>query len=223
MIPFCHVILLLRGEMREGATGFRHPAPSRPKMVQTHHFQICIQEYFNRGKDNLFPDLYGCPNPLCCYEGRLRRHGFYSRNVLSLMGTYIIFIQRYYCPYCKRTTSLLPSFLVSRFQYSISCIIFAFFQLTVCRVSFAAIAKKINLNSRRSEMSYQHISFYRKRLLQNRPMITGYLGARGVVWAEQEPALWLKDFVCTVCRQITVNEFNLQHFYFQGRHFMSKP
>ena len=198
-------------------------ALSRSKMVKTHHFHISIREYYNLGKDNLFPDLYGCPNPLCCYEGRLRRHGFYSRNLLSLMGTYIIFIQRYYCPYCKRTTSLLPSFLASRFQYSISCIIFSIFQLSVRRISFTAIAAKINLSAGRLEMSRQHISFYRKRLLQNRPMITGFLGSRGVVLTEQQSLLWVKDFVCEVCRHTGLNQFNFEHFCFQGRHFMSRP
>lgn len=192
-------------------------------MVNTHHFHMSIQEYFNRGKDNLFPDIYGCPNPSCCYEGRLRRHGFYSRNVLSLTGTYIIFIQRYYCPFCRRTTSLLPSFLASRFQYSISCIIFTFIQLGICNLSFKSIAEKINLRAKRSEMSYQHISFYWKRLLQNRPMITGFLGSKGIVLNNQESAFWLKDFVYEIYRHIGLAQFNSEHFNFQGRHFMSKP
>lgn len=191
-------------------------------MVKAHHFQISMHEYINQGRGNLFPDLYGCPNPLCHFEGRLRRHGFYSRNVLSLTGTFIIFIQRYYCPYCKRTTSLLPSFLVSRFQYSLSCIIFAFFQLAVRLQSFAAIAEKINLSSRRSEMNYQHISFYRKRLLQNRSMITGFFGSKGVVINEPQPPLWVRDFVYEVCRHTGLTEFNVTHFCFQGRHFMSR-
>lgn len=181
-----------------------------------------MHEYINQGRDNLFPDLYGCPNPLCRFEGRLRRHGFYSRNVLSLTGTFIIFIQRYYCPYCKRTTSLLPSFLVSRFQYSLSCIMFSFCQLAVCRHSLSAIAKRINAGSGRFEMNYQHISFFRKRLFKNRPMITGFFGSRDIVLSEQQLSLWIRDFVCEVRRHRSWFEFNFEHFSFQGRHFMSR-
>ena len=57
------------------------------KMVETHDFHQSIKEYSAQGKQNLFPVLYGCPNPCCVYEGMLHRHAFYNRNALALTGT----------------------------------------------------------------------------------------------------------------------------------------
>lgn len=191
-------------------------------MVKIHHFQITVQEYHRRGKQNLFPEMYGCPNPCCRYEGRLRRHGFYDRNALTLMATYAIVIQRYYCPACKKTVSLLPSFLAPRFQYSLACIFFALYQLSVHHLAFARIAGKINLRSGRSEMSHQHICFYRNRLSKNRPLIIGFLGSKGVIMAETHTASCSMAFLNEVCWRFGLHRFSLLYFNFHARHFMSK-
>jgi len=164
--------------------------------------------------------LYGCPNPCCHYEGRLRRHGFYTRNALTLLTTYVIVIQRYYCPACKKTISLLPSFLAPRFQYSLACIFFALYQRTVRRFTFARVAEQINFHSGRSEMSSQHVRFYLYRLLANRPLLTGFLGLKGVVVAQPDPLSWSKAFITTISWQFEL--FSVEYFAFQARHFLAK-
>lgn len=156
------------------------------------------------------------------YEGRLRRHGFYSRNALALTATYVILIQRYYCPACKKTVSLLPSFLAPRFQYSIACIFFIFYQLAVRHLTFACIAERVNISSGRFEMSYQHIRFYRSRLFRNIPLITGFLGLKGIIIAEPDIDSWFKDFVHKVYRRFGLEAFSLEYFNFQARHFLNK-
>jgi hypothetical protein len=128
-------------------------------MVKPHCFNQSVQEYYARGKDNLFPDLFGCPNPHCHYQGRLRRHGFYQRNVLSWQFSAVIFIQRYFCPVCHHTVSLLPSFLAPRFQYSLACIFFTLFRVCVNHLPLARIAQLINTLSGRNELSHQQIVF----------------------------------------------------------------
>jgi transposase-like protein len=160
---------------------------SSPMMVKLHHFGITVKEYYHRGKENIFPDLYGCPHPCCSFEGRLRRHGFYTRNALTLLATYLIVIQRYYCPSCKKTVSLLPSFLAPRFQYSLSCIFFALYQLSVRRIQLHRIAEVINDRAHRQELSHQQLSFYRKRICDNQPLITAFLGQQGLFLADLEP------------------------------------
>ncbi len=184
---------------------------------------MSISDYYIHGKDNLFPQINGCPNPNCCFEGRLRRHGFYSRTALTLTATYIIFIQRYYCPFCKRTLSLQPSFLAPRFQYSMACIFYILYLMSACKLSYHAIAKKINSSSGRVEMSYQHVSFYRSRLLQNRPLISVFLSANQVFLAETEPAFWLKDLTKEIFRHFGLHTFCLEYYHLQSQHFMSKP
>ncbi len=191
-------------------------------MVKTHHFQVTVQEYYARGKDNLFPDLYGCPNVLCHNEGRLRKHGFYSRNILTLFDSCIIFIQRYYCPACKKTTSLLPSFVSPRFQYSLGCIFYVLGQLIIHNLPLAGIAERVNLCSKRSEMSHQHLSFYRKRLFTNKALITGFFGSKGIVLAEPSSPLWAQDFINQAYQAFGLPDFNAKYFSFQARGFLSK-
>ncbi len=187
--------------------------------MKMHHFRITVQEYHARGRENLFPDLYGCPNSCCHFEGRLRRHGFYERNVLTLLAVYVVFIQRYYCPACKRTASLLPSFLAPYFQYSLSCIFFVLFQTAVRRISFVCIAEKVNNKSGRGEMSHQHIGFYRKRVMENRPIILGFRGSMElVVHVEQQQ--WLETFCHTIYRW-GIQDFNLRYFGFMSKSFLN--
>jgi len=138
------------------------------------------------------------------------------------MSTYAIFILRYYCPACKKTVSLLPTFLAPRFQYSLACIFFALYQLAAHHFTFTRIAEMINYYSGRKEMSHQNIFFYRKRLLSNRPLIVGFFGSKGVVFNEAGDTYWLRAFMAGVQREPSLWQFSLEYFNFQARHFMSK-
>lgn len=142
------------------------------------------------------------PHPCCSFQGRLRRHGFYTRNALTLLATYLIVIQRYYCPSCKKTVSLLPSFLAPRFQYSLSCIFFALFQFSVRRIQLHRIAEVINDRAHRQELSHQQVSFYRKRIYDNQPLITAFLGQQGLFLADLDPSSWLEAWSMHVFRQL---------------------
>lgn len=218
--------MLILFDPREGKKKRRRPIAtmhhvfSSPMMVKLHHFGITIKEYYHRGKENLFPDLYGCPNPCCSYQGRLRKHGFYTRNALTLMAAYLIVIQRYYCPACRKTVSLLPSFLAPRFQYSLACIFFTLFQFSVRRLQLHRIAEMINNHAHRQEMSHQQLRFYRQRIYDNRPLITAYLGQQGLFLAGLDSASWLEAWSKHVFRQLET--FHLAYFKFQACHFMAK-
>ena len=218
-----HTILFSGGKEKKALKVCQPRAfSSLMKMVRMHHFQITVQEYYCRGKQNLFPDLYKCPNPCCRFEGRLRRHGFYTRNVLTLDATFIIVIQRYYCPVCKKTVSLLPTFVVPHFQYSLTCIFFALYQVVVKHLTLDHIASCINQRSGRFELSHQHISFYCRRLVNNRPLIVGFLGSKGVVFAcSNDSGLWPQPFIQETCK-LNLESFSLSYFNLQARHFLSK-
>ncbi len=187
-------------------------------MARTHHFHQSIEHYSVQGKKNIFPVLYGCSNPGCPYKGMLYHHAFYSRNALALTGTYVIWILRYYCPVCKRTFSLLPSFCAPYYQYTMGCIFFILFQLYLRHQKLTAIARKINLSSGRSELAYQHISFYRRRFLRNLPLLAGFFGSRKIPIFP--PALLPEAFVAEIKRY---GLFSLVCEYcdFQSRHFLS--
>ncbi|MGE5605653.1 MAG: DUF6431 domain-containing protein [Bacteroidota bacterium] len=189
-------------------------------MVKFHNFHQTVQEYYSRGKENLFPILFDCPNPDCAYPGRLRFHGFYTRNALTLYGTFLIFIQRYFCPRCKHTVSLLPSFLAPRFQYSLSLIFFTLFRMIINHLPLERITQLVGAFPGYQIIFHQNLVFYRKRFLANLPLILGYFGTRELVFSED-----FQSCVQAVTRQICrcpLPVFHLELFFVQSRSFLSK-
>lgn len=78
-------------------------------------FKLCPSQYSRQGREFIiFPLFDICP--ICHAAVRLHRHGFYSRNVLTADDEYRIEICRYLCLSCRATISLLPIFLLPRFQ-----------------------------------------------------------------------------------------------------------
>lgn len=90
-------------------------------MMHYHDFQVTLNEYHLRERENSFPDLDYCP--ICHAKNRLNRHGFYERNAINEHHTYRIPICRLICPDCKKTVSILPTFLLPYFQHTIYCIL----------------------------------------------------------------------------------------------------
>lgn len=193
-------------------------------MVKPHRFPYGLKEYCRRGKQNLFPELTGCPNPSCTYEGRLRHHGFYPRNALSILFVGIALIHRYYCPACRRTVTLLPTYFIPRFQYSYTCILFAFYLLAVCRLTLNNVCTSVNDFSCQLRLSYQHIRFYRNRLLENAPLLILFLGSMNIVLDKRELSCDLK-FIENILKQLErcdMELFSISYFSLFKRHFMSK-
>lgn len=76
---------------------------------------VDIVDYIRLGKNNDFPEPDCCPS--CKARIRLYRHGFYPRNVILDGVARVIYIRRLRCPSCRFSCSLLPHFLVPRYQY----------------------------------------------------------------------------------------------------------
>lgn len=83
-----------------------------------HDFKITIKKYSANQKLNDYPILADCPH---CHD-RLVKNGFYKRYVITFRQTYIIYIRRYRCKHCGISISILPSFLLPRFQRSLNCV-----------------------------------------------------------------------------------------------------
>jgi len=84
---------------------------------------------------------------------------------------------------------------------------------------FARIAESVNFSLKRFEMAHQHVCFYRRRLLKNQPLLTGFFGSEGVILPNT--AFWAKEFISEV-RHFDLQDFNTKYFSFQARGFMSK-
>lgn len=92
-------------------------------MMYYHNFLVDVSRYAELGKDNEFPELDCCP--MCRARNRLLRHGFYERNAIETESEiYRITICRLICPNCRKTVSILPTFLLPYFQHTLDFIIF---------------------------------------------------------------------------------------------------
>lgn len=112
-----------------------------------HDFNISVEEYETRGKKNDFPLFDQCPH--CKSRIRLYRHGFYWRNAIE-RKQYRIPILRLICPSCRNTLSILPTFLLSYFQYTVGVI---FEKLTSILIDH------------KIDHYHQLVLFYRRRFL----------------------------------------------------------
>jgi len=184
-------------------------------MVIYHHFHITIQEYYRRGKQNLFPLFFKCPHPDCLYRKKLRSHGYYQRNVLTIHDTFVIYIKRYYCPSCRRTVSVLPSFLAKRFQYTPVLIFFALFRKFVTKLPLTRIVERLNSFSQRDEFSVQHIRFYSRRFLDNLPLIIGFFSSKDILFAQNDPPVLVRHIF-----RYSLARFSKEYFSFNARHFL---
>lgn len=75
------------------------------------------EEYTRRYEEIEWPVLEVCP--VCGAHARLQGHGSYLRNGLPSKETeLVVMVHRLLCPVCRKTVSLLPSFLLPYFQYT---------------------------------------------------------------------------------------------------------
>lgn len=184
-------------------------------MVLYHHFHISVQEYYRRGKQNLYPHFFGCPHPGCLYRKKLRSHGYYQRNALTIYDSFVILIKRYYCPCCGKTISLLPSFLAKRFQYTPVFILFVLFREFISNLPSKQIVDRLKHLSGRFEFSRQHIRFYRQRFLDNLPLITGFFSSREILFSQSNPAVFIHQIL-----RYGLPRFSAEYFSFNLCHFL---
>ncbi|WP_077301640.1 DUF6431 domain-containing protein [Virgibacillus pantothenticus] len=88
-------------------------------MIYLHDFKIDIFQYAANGKENEFPRLDRCPGCHCFASGNIHRHGYYWRYGIEEDEHIPLAICRYLCLACGITISILPSFLVPYFQYTL--------------------------------------------------------------------------------------------------------
>lgn len=66
------------------------------------------------------------PRPNHCHQcknTKLHKHGWYWRHCLDGINVWLIPIRRYYCPHCKITISMLPSFCLPGIQYALAVVL----------------------------------------------------------------------------------------------------
>lgn len=128
---------------------------------------ISVFEYAKQGTDFAFPVPDACPNPGCLMSIALKKHGFYERNCLDFTYRGAILIRRYYCPYCGKTVSYLPSFCLPYYQYSLAIIYLVLTNYIESNLSYGQISRKFKDGCLDLQIDRQHIEFYLLRFLMN--------------------------------------------------------
>ncbi len=144
-------------------------------MQQIFHTTKTPEEYQQLGRDFPFPVPDRCPNPGCLVKVPMQRHGFYTRNVIAQDFSGRIPIRRYYCKYCGKTLSYLPSFCLPYYQYTLG-IIFSILCLIVDERRSLRVALRI---LKQLNLTQAHLQFYVRRFLDNQNRIK--LGLRQLV------------------------------------------
>lgn len=168
-----------------------------------HSFHITPREYHKRGKNNDFPQIDICP--CYSYPSPLARHGFYWRNALFRQQEFRIPILRLKCSSCKKTISLLPDFLLPRFQYSLEFIL--------------EVLRKFFLHCKTTTY-YQLLQFYRRRFLGNLNRIGAFFRDKGYkgILPEKGKAIKLLELISAFPKAGTFAKRFQDHFQ---RNFMA--
>lgn len=136
-------------------------------MQEIFEVDVSPSEYARQGINFEFPVPKSCPNPECLIPISPKKHGFYERNSLGFCYCGKIIIRRYYCPYCGKTISYLPSFCLPYFQYSLAIIYQILSEYLVALNSYSRIIKKFKRKHNKLSLESQHIAFYILRFLMN--------------------------------------------------------
>jgi hypothetical protein len=150
------------------------------------------EEYRSLGRRFAFPDLTSvlCPD---CLSNFLRRHGFYTRNLVTEDFDGRILIRRHICHRCKKTVSSLPAFAHPKRTYGISAIIGVLDEFYVRGKSAVAAAAMLG-----GVCSRQLLRWFRIRIEANAKMLA--LSLTGCLRLRAPPSF--RDGVQGAVRQI---------------------
>ena len=149
-------------------------------MIIYHDFGLTPQQYQEADIKLLLPVIEACP----CYDAqtRLYRHGFRNHYALLAESAFLLLVCRFRCRYCKKTFTLLPTFLLPRFQSTLDTVL-----------GILTSRWKHGKDTTYRQLSY----FYRRRFLQNLPLLQGFLYSLGyrdaVPSSQKERATTLLD------------------------------
>ncbi len=116
----------------------------------------------------------------------MRKHGYYERYYISIGFNQKIPIRRFICKVCGRTISVMPIFVLPKFQYSLPVIMKYLLAVLTRKSTITECIDALNSENPDLPIYRQHVYFYRKRIRSNIPHIE--LGLRQI-----NPALNLPE------------------------------
>jgi len=136
-------------------------------MQQIFYTTASPEEYYCQGKKFPFPAPTCCPNPACRAKVPPQKHDFYYRNVVTGNFSGRVPIRRYYCKYCGKTVSYLPSFCLPHFQYTVDLIYMALEYLFDAAHSLHTSLQMLKACFKQLYWEPGHLQFYARRFWAN--------------------------------------------------------
>ena len=180
------------------------------------------EDYVEKGGVGEYPAApYKCPFGDCGTNIEMKKNGFYVRLLITITFTGWIRIRRYKCPKCGRTLSMLPSFCVAGFSYSVDFIV-ALLQYVINKASIKKAVREWRAIA--AEVSRRLVNKYLTRLRNNRGMIQYGINqiSPGKISLGRLPgdSEWTKSFLGGM-RPSLSPEFNANFHKITGKSFMS--
>ena len=180
------------------------------------------EDYVDKNGVGKYPDAPGkCPFGDCGVNLQMKKNGFYIRLLITITFAGLIRIRRYKCPKCGRTLSMLPSFCIAGFTYSIDIVV-AILQYVINKGSIKKTVREWRAIA--VEVSRRLISKYLARLRNNRGMIQYGINqlspdniGLGRLSGDTE---WTKSFLGGIRPNLSP-EFNADFHKITGKSFMS--
>ena len=178
---------------------------------------------YQEEKSKNYPDApKRCPHKGCKARVAQRKHGYYSRNVITINFAGAIRVRRYICPVCGRTLSMLPAFCTPKFQYTIRFIVlvlFCLFRGMSSRKLEQRLRKWVPTAERRL------FRFYRQRIKENRGLIQyginqispEHISLGNIPGTDT----WARRFLREIKRHNQTNGFNVQFHDTTEKSFMT--
>lgn len=159
--------------------------------------------------------MYGCAS--CGYDGMLHRHGHYDRNAVTLYQHFSISIQRFLCPSCRRTYSLLPSFLIPYFIYTFDVVIFCLYSIFALKEKASYVCHILNDCNKQCFLSIQSIYFFEKRFLSKAQVVNSFFVAIDSFHYDSDLSMFSKNAAAsTLIKKILCfncsSSFNYEYF-----------
>jgi len=178
--------------------------------------------YANKAGTGKYPDApTKCPFKDCGINLTMNKNGFYRRYLITNTYTGTIRIRRYKCPKCKRTVSMLPSFCLAGYTYSIEFIIMLLLQV----IRSGSIKRTVaEWQTKARGVSHRLIGKYFNRLRNNRKLIQYGINqiSPGNINIGRIPGdtEWTKSFLNGIRPNLSP-EFNADFHKTTGKSFMS--
>jgi len=180
------------------------------------------KDYLDKKGKGEYPDApKKCPYGDCGVCIEMKKHGFYTRMLITLTFTGMIRIRRYKCALCGRTVSMLPSFCIAGFTYGVEFVI----TLLQCVFNTGSIKKTVRQwLAYGIEISRRLINKYLKRLCNNRRFIQygiNQISPENIIIGQiPGDTDWTKSFVFGTRPNLSP-ELNVKFHKITGKSFMS--